>query len=347
MIQQNATITTDDAPKHHHHVLHHLLDLPLTTVSELVPYSGLIFSCILILFFFAKHYLLESNLLPKLYGETYTKLDIVNRRGFLNHHIAGASKIICLALAIYPFFAVVCAGKNLHSPYAPGSTATLGDVLVVASLWLVAMYAFELIYRIKISPIGIAHHVGTILIGQSALVLGLDPRLNRDVDIEFIICLLWGAFDIISEFWPHVAIILYRVYPNNHNFLRKVFKIACISTLFGTFCETVITMFFFGSLWDRWTIDFKIATPVLHVVFTIAQLHGSRVFWIMMRRQEMLLREEGEGGERDLEGQDGVERLQVPFDTVGKEKGNKDGNGEGVLGGGRPLSGVLPDCESR
>ncbi|KAI9747375.1 MAG: hypothetical protein M1835_002129, partial [Candelina submexicana] len=342
MSHHNATLAESYPPRYHHRVLHHLLDLPLTTVSELVPYSGIILSCILIVFFFAKHYLLEPYLLPRLYGETYTNLDIVNRRGFLNHHIAGASKIICLALAIYPFFAVVCGGKHLHSPYAPGSKATMGDVLVVASLWLIAMYTFELIYRIKISPIGIAHHVGTILIGHTALVLGLDPRLNRVVDIEFIICLLWGAFDVISEFWPHVAIVLYRIYPNDHVFLRKVFKVACFSTLFGTFCETVITMFFFGSLWERWTIDFKIATPLLHLVFTFAQLHGSRVFWTMMKRQEKYIREGKENCERDAEhvGRSGMERHSVRFDPVEKIR-DRDLD---RVNESKDLPGMVPDC---
>ncbi|EKD16707.1 hypothetical protein MBM_05176 [Drepanopeziza brunnea f. sp. 'multigermtubi' MB_m1] len=36
-----------------------------------------------------------------------------------------------------------------------------------------------------------------------------------DVIIEFLLCTVWGAFDIISEFLPRVSIILYRVYPTS------------------------------------------------------------------------------------------------------------------------------------
>ena len=63
-----------------------------------------------------------------------------------------------------------------------------------------------------------------------------------------------GAFDIVSEFLPHVSIILYRVYPDSHAFLRRIFRIACITTFTGTIIETILTMYLFGCLWDRWTM---------------------------------------------------------------------------------------------
>jgi hypothetical protein len=103
-----------------------------------------------------------------------------------------------------------------------------------------------------------------------------------------------GAFDIVSEFLPHVAIILYRVYPTYHRFLRKLFRFATITTLTGTTAETILTMYLFGSLWHRWTIAFKITTPMLHVLFMCAQLWGSWCFYKMYKRQERLIvREEG------------------------------------------------------
>ena len=95
-----------------------------------------------------------------------------------------------------------------------------------------------------------------------------------------------GAFDIIAEFLPHVALILYRVYPTSHFFLANLFKFVCITTFFGTMSETVLAMYMFGILWDRWPLAFKIATPLLHIAFSAAQLHGTRIFYIMWRKQE-------------------------------------------------------------
>lgn len=37
---------------------------------------------------------------------------------------------------------------------------------------------------------------------------------------------------------------------------------------------------------------FKIATPLLHVAFSAAQVHGSCVFWRMYKKQCRLLQEE-------------------------------------------------------
>ena len=100
-----------------------------------------------------------------------------------------------------------------------------------------------------------------------------------------------GAFDIIAEFIPHVALILYRVYPTSHFFLAKLFQFTCITTFFGTISETILVMYMFGVLWDRWPLAFKIATPLLHLAFSAAQFHGSRIFYIIWRKQERQLNE--------------------------------------------------------
>lgn len=68
----------------------------------------------------------------------------------MNHHIAGATKLIILIAAVYPFINVAFRYAVLNDPYARGSTVTLGDVLVVCTQVLVGMYIFELIYRTKI-----------------------------------------------------------------------------------------------------------------------------------------------------------------------------------------------------
>ena len=61
---------------------------------------------------------------------------------------------------------------------------------------------------------------------------------------------LLGAFDFIAEFIPHVALILYRIYPTSHHFLVNTFKLACITTFIGTISETIVIMYMFGILWN-------------------------------------------------------------------------------------------------
>jgi hypothetical protein len=281
-------------------------------ISQLAPFAALIISIILVILFLVRFYILEGFLIPWFYGKKYTEMNETNRRGFINHHIAGATKFIIFLLAVYPFVRVVTAGPQaFHKPYIPGGPATLGDALIVVAQMLIGMYIFELLYRVKLSPVAVSHHVGTIMIGQSAIAISLKLAREPDADIEFILCTVWGqlkplffilyrnptnsfslgAFDLISEFFPHIAIILYRVYPDRHYFLARIFLLSCITTATGTLCETIVTMWLFGSLWDRWQIAFKVTTPLLHIAFSAAQIHGSLVFWRMYQRQKRFISE--------------------------------------------------------
>lgn len=82
---------------------HHIQSFPETSISVLSPFIGLILAVILCILFLVRFYVLELFLLEWAYGTKYTQLNESERRGFLNHHIAGATKIIILIAAIYPF----------------------------------------------------------------------------------------------------------------------------------------------------------------------------------------------------------------------------------------------------
>jgi hypothetical protein len=90
---------------------------------------------------------------------------------------------------------------------------------------------------------------------------------------------------VVAEFWPHIALILYRVYPERHYFLTWVFRATVICELLGTTVESVLVLWIFGILWDKWNLAFKIVTPSLHVLFTLAQLWGAYVFWIIAKKE--------------------------------------------------------------
>jgi hypothetical protein len=119
----------------------------------------------------------------------------------------------------------------------------------------------------------------------------------------------------VSEFLPHVSIILYRVYPNSHHFLKSLFKTAMITTLTGTTAETILTMWLFGSLWHRWTIAFKVTTPMLHLLFMSCQLWGSYNFYRMYRRQQSII-DKKEGQVNDVEQQSCQMELEEAGVTV-------------------------------
>ena len=100
-----------------------------------------------------------------------------------------------------------------------------------------------------------------------------------------------GAFDIVFELLPHIAIILYRLRPTRHSFLRTLFLVAAITTFVGTILETITVFTLWGMLWNKWQTPFKVLTPPLHLLFAAAQLHGSRIFYILHLQQTKMLKE--------------------------------------------------------
>ncbi|KAJ5963890.1 uncharacterized protein N7479_003766 [Penicillium vulpinum] len=314
----------------------------LGPISTLAPFSALIISIVLVVFFLVRYYILEGFLIRRLYGSVYTDMSELNRRGFINHHIAGVTKLIILIVAAYPFVSVAfCKGPSFSTPFVKGSVVTLGDILVVVSQMLIGIYIFELIYRVKLSPVAVMHHIGTIFIGQAAIAISLRPLREPDAYIEFVLCTVWGAFDAVFELFPHVAIILYRTFPTRHQFLSRVFLISCFSTAMGTVAETVVTMWLFASTWDRWRLAFKVVTPVLHVAFSAAQIHGSLVFWRMYLRQKGFQREaDTEAKEFNIMDDISVNHRQYQSQSVDSAEG--EGNsGMATVKSGVPVVGAV------
>jgi hypothetical protein len=96
-----------------------------------------------------------------------------------------------------------------------------------------------------------------------------------------------GAFDVFAELWPHIAMIIYRIHNSNHLLLSRILYMTMALELVGTTVETVIVMWLFGSLWDKWTLSLKIATPILHILFSAAQLWGAWIFYKMGKEQRL------------------------------------------------------------
>ena len=170
----------------------HIRHTPTTPISKLAPYSALILSIVLVILFLIRFYILQRFLLEKLHGSTYTQMDDITRRSFLNNYIAGVTKIVIFIIAFYPFVSVAFGTATFPTPYAQGSSVTMGDLLLIAAQMLTGMFIFELIYRVKISPVSVAHHIGSILIAQAAIAISVKG--DQESSIEFLLCTVWGNY---------------------------------------------------------------------------------------------------------------------------------------------------------
>ncbi|KAF2430331.1 hypothetical protein EJ08DRAFT_679151 [Tothia fuscella] len=270
----------------------HIATIQQQAISELVQYSGIILSVILIAIFLVRHYVFQGFLFKWLYGELWTCMDDRTSRSFINHHIGGVIKIMVISAGVYPWLKVVFEDSNLNDPLGSSLRPSMGDLLSVLCLLFSAMYIFELGYREKLSIIAVFHHIGAIIIGQVGLILSLNLPHNPESTIEFLMCVTWGAFDALAEFWPNLAMILYRRYKGRHALLSKVLLITAIVTVIGTVSETIVIMWLMAQSWSRWSLVFKISTPIFHTVFMAAQIHGSRNLYSMYKSQKSKRAEE-------------------------------------------------------
>lgn len=110
-----------------------------------------------------------------------------------------------------------------------------------------------------------------------------------------------GAFDITAEIFPHIAMILYRVFNKRHYFLQKIFLFCSITIFVGAICETVVVIYFYASVFSELTRSYRIVIPLLHLLFISAQFNGCHIFWRLFRKQQLLLADERKLLERDLE----------------------------------------------
>lgn len=164
-------------------------------LSKLVPYSGLILTVSCVVIFLVRIYALEP--LVKRFTEQYKHLDQTQKRSFINHYVAASIKILLVVVAVYPAVMIISGRRSLQSSFG-SPNVTYGDLLLCVFEVFTSMYIFELFYREKVSYISAAHHIGAIIITQTATVLFHDPKHRRDAELEFILCLLWGIYSFLQ-----------------------------------------------------------------------------------------------------------------------------------------------------
>jgi hypothetical protein len=310
----------------HSHGDSKLQKFPAEPLSSLSQFSAVILTAVLLILFLIRNYILEGFLLERIYGAIWNEQSDRSQRSFLSHHVSTATKIVILIVGCYPFFDIIFGQASFHSSYASGSDATMGDILVVMVQTLFGLYLFELLFRASMPTIAILHHLAAIILGQVIIALSLGGTPRRDVVLTFIIMMVWGkswkiniicghftssradfgltrsgAFDVIVEIFPHIAMILYRVFNQRHRFLRKIFLL-CSATIFvGALCETILVIYFYASIFSELTRSYRLVIPLLHLLFTSAQFNGCHIFWRLYRKQQLLLADEQKLLEHDLE----------------------------------------------
>jgi hypothetical protein len=80
--------------------------------------------------------------------------------------------------------------------------------------------------------------------------------------------------------------IIYRDPDVAPKTLLRSFAVAFWCSLIGTVAETATILGLYGALWHRWTITMKVLIPILHCIFTAAQLWGEYCTWNLWQQEK-------------------------------------------------------------
>jgi hypothetical protein len=80
--------------------------------------------------------------------------------------------------------------------------------------------------------------------------------------------------------------IVYRDPSVKSSTLLRYFCVAFWCSLIGTIAETATIFGLYGSLYSRWTVTMKVLIPVLHCIFTAAQLWGEKCTWDLWQQEK-------------------------------------------------------------
>ena len=232
----------------------------------------------LIVYFFFVRYALEGQIMHRYFRKAYGDLTIVNQRSFTAHVLWMVVKL-SLVPAAWPFIQVFFCGKSLKEGIVKGSVVSNADYLSVAYFAVIGMFLFEIIYRLKISPVSLIHHTAGCALSAWQVVEQVQQD-NASTESQYKMLILYGVFEVVFETFPHIAVVYYRCQPKNSIGLHKTSRIwlwSGISSLIGTTTELVAMAVFMWKNWYKWELGMKIVLPILHFAFMAAQVHGARV----------------------------------------------------------------------
>ncbi|ETS75427.1 hypothetical protein PFICI_12371 [Pestalotiopsis fici W106-1] len=242
--------------------------------------------------------LLQRGLLRRLYGEVYQALEETVPKGnerqrvsFIYHHIASICFAIIICIGAYPVISFTCGSGTLSTPMGNPNGATIGDVLSILLQVYCGYYLFEVTFRSKyISLIALAHHIGLLIIAQTAALLGSRASKSAEATKEFYLCMVWGAFDLVTELPLHIILIFWRIRRDES---RLCYRIACACAVWVTvmaLSETIVTAWLLSQSWAGWQLHWRIITPTLFTLWVCTQLYGAIIFLRMARQQRKICR---------------------------------------------------------
>jgi hypothetical protein len=166
-------------------------------LTLLLPWSALIL-CSGILTFVLIANFIERWLLDRLYPAIWRELSLGNnerrRRSFTYFHVGVFVMITLIVFGAYPVFDFLVGHARVS--HILFKNVTYGDYMLVLSQIYSAYYLFELCFRTRFASfISIAHHIGLLIVIQTALALFGDLSKHPEAILEFYMCMVWGKCD--------------------------------------------------------------------------------------------------------------------------------------------------------
>ena len=108
--------------------------------------------------------------------------------------------------------------------------------------------------------------------------------------------------------------VVRTVWPKKHRMNMWFCYAALGLTLLGTIGETIVAMFLYKVNFSGWAFSVQVATPILHVVFMVAQSMSSKIMWTLGRKHQRQLKQLQAAG-RDIEMASGTQRRETSVDV--------------------------------
>ncbi|KAL6400087.1 hypothetical protein AUP68_15779 [Ilyonectria robusta] len=288
---------------------HKIARLENHQLSDLIPYGSLVITLSLLLIVLLSN-ILERWLLRLLYGKVWLDLERPEnerrRRSFTYFHLGAITMFSLLCVGAYPVLSFIAGPAEFSTPISKKrSDITVGDVMFLFSEIYSAYYIFELCFRTRFaSPISIAHHFGLLIITQTALSLFASPEPRSGAALEFYMCMVWGAFDVVVELPIYVSMIIWRIKRGNHQLLARLAFACSIWGAGAALIETSITIYLLKLSWEKWALVWRITTPIIFTLWITTQLYSAS------RLLQMGLSERSkQGGKEKLPSDDGESAL--------------------------------------
>ncbi|ORY87164.1 hypothetical protein BCR37DRAFT_146907 [Protomyces lactucae-debilis] len=248
----------------------------------LYPFAYIIIINYLIFFWCLHRFVIERRLMPWLIGPRYRDLPEAKKRTATNHLMNILWKVVAL-FGFFPFIMTVVLGHSMRERM-PSGHVTYGDILCLDYMLFVTGFVWELVYRSRISFVTALHHLVAIFISTLAVFMMLTDRHGQEGENYLQIIFVYGFFEVFFETGPHVCMLMYTRDRGNSKKLKRSFLIIAIMSFTGTFLEQFAIFFLYAKHFKTWDWSIKILTPIIHVCFASAQIHGGRIFLSMSRK---------------------------------------------------------------